>query len=202
MVSVLFEEEMKLNYLKKYLFIVLLLSTGFVYAGFDEGVKAHVKGEYETAFIEFRRLAEQGHIEAQSNLAWMYHKGQGVAQDYKEAAKWYLKAAEQGNDSAQFMIAISYFKGEGISQDYTKAAKWYIKSANQGYFKSQLNLALMYAKGQGVPRDDVQSYMWFNVAVASGNNNYTKYRDIIAKDMTPSQIAEAQKLARDWKPKK
>ncbi len=56
----------------------------------------------------------------------------------------------------------------------------------------------MYYKGEGVPRDDVLAYMWFNLAAASGSNSGQENREIVAERMTPDQIAEAQRMARDW----
>jgi hypothetical protein len=46
----------------------------------------------------------------------------------------------------------------------------------------------------------VRSYMWFNLSASQGNNEAAKYRDLIAYIMAPEQIAEAQKLTREWKP--
>jgi TPR repeat protein len=51
-----------------------------------------------------------------------------------------------------------------------------------------------------VPKDIVRAYMWFNLAAAQGLEGAEKYRDEVAQHMTPAQIAEAQKLAREWKP--
>ena len=60
----------------------------------------------------------------------------------------------------------------------------------------------MYAKGQGVPQDYVRAHMWFNIAAAQGDQDAVKNKDRAAALMTPAQIAEAQKLAREWKPTK
>ena len=68
-------------------------------AGFDEGLAAYGRGDYETALREWRPLAEQGLAVAQFNLGLMYDEGQGVPQDYAEAVKWYRKAAEHFPDS-------------------------------------------------------------------------------------------------------
>ena len=51
--------------------------------------------------------------------------------------------------------------------------------------------------GQGVPMDDVRAHMWFNLAAVKGDADAVKNRDIAAKNMTPQQMAEAQKLARE-----
>jgi TPR repeat protein len=60
----------------------------------------------------------------------------------------------------------------------------------------------MYANGHGVPQDYVLAHMWFNLAAATGMvETAAADRDMVAAKMTPAQIAEAQKLAREWKPK-
>ncbi len=91
-----------------------------------------------------------------------------------------------------------YDTGLGVAQDYKEAVKWYRLSAEQGDAKAQLNLGLMYATGQGVIQNYIQAHMWFNIAGANGYEDGRKNRDIIEKRMTPDQIAEAQKLAREW----
>jgi uncharacterized protein len=58
----------------------------------------------------------------------------------------------------------------------------------------------MYANGEGVPQDYAAAHMWFNLAAASGNKNAVKARNIVAAELTPAQVAEAQTLAREWKP--
>jgi TPR repeat protein len=56
----------------------------------------------------------------------------------------------------------------------------------------------MYHRGDGVPQDYVQAHMWANLAAAQGNEDARGARDVIAFMMTPSQIEEAQRLAREW----
>ena len=75
--------------------------------------------------------------------------------------------------------------------------KWYRKAAERGFAGAQLNLGVRYAKGEGVIQDLVYAHMWFNIAASAGQTIATKNRDKAAKQMTPSQIAEAQKLARE-----
>jgi TPR repeat protein len=74
-------------------------------------------------------------------------------------------------------------------------------TADQGGTQAQYNLGLMYSKGKGVPQDYVSAHMWFSLAAARGDQNAKENRDIAARVMTPAQIAQAQKLAREWKPK-
>jgi TPR repeat protein len=78
---------------------------------------------------------------------------------------------------------------------YATAASWFRKAAEQGEADAQGHLGAMYAQGQGVPQDYVTAHMWLDLAAASGDKNAV-IRDMIAAQMTPEQIAEAQKLAR------
>ena len=84
-----------------------------------------------------------------------------------------------------------------MPQDYAEALKWYRLSAEQGNASAQNNLGLMHAFGQGVRQDNVQAMMWFNISAAQGNPDAIKNRDGITERMTPDQIAEAQRMARE-----
>jgi len=131
----------------------------------------------------------------------MYQYGQGVRQDYAEAVAWFRKAADQGLADAQSNLGVMYQYGQGVPQDYAEAVKWYSKAADKGFVLAQNYLGGMYAHGQGVRQDYVLAHMWLNLAAAQGNTEAVKNRDIVAAKMTPEQIAEAQKLAREWKPR-
>jgi len=110
---------------------------------------------------------------AQGNLGLMYAKGQGVPQDYKEAFKWYRKAAQQGDAGAQFNLGKCYLLGEG-----------------------------------GMPKDYVLAHVCFSLAAANHalaedtRKLAAENRIKLQQQMTKEQIAEAQRLAREWKPKK
>ncbi len=85
--------------------------------------------------------------------------------------------------------------------------KWYRTAAEQGHAKAQYNLGLMYVGGLCVPQDYVQAHVWINLAVSNlppgkDRDKAVEHRDIVAATMTPAQMTEAQKLAREWKPKK
>ena len=122
--------------------------------------------------------------------------------EYEEAINGFRVLAEKGHAGPQVIFGTMYEDGEGVPQDYAEAVKWYRKAAEQGDAVAQFYLGVMYATGQGVAQDDVQAHLWYNLAAAQGNENARKGRDIAAKLMTPAQIAEAQRLAREWKPKK
>ncbi len=170
-------------------------------ADISAGYNAYRRGDYATALRIFRQLADQGDADAQNNLGVMYDKGQGVTQDYAVAAGWYRKAADQGSALAQTNLGLMYSKGQSVAQDYAATVRWYRKAADQGYAYAQYNLGFMYEKGHGVTQDNVQAHMWYSLAAARGNKIARNKRDLLAKKMTPAQIAEAQRLAREWKPK-
>ena len=111
---------------------------------------------------------------------------------------WYHRAAKQGFTNAQYNLGGMYEFGLGVTEDYAEAAKWYRKAAEQGDARAQDYLGLIYDIGVVVPQDSVQAYMWFNLAMEQGINDATKNRNNVAKFMTPAQIAEAQRLAREW----
>ena len=117
--------------------------------------------------------------------------------DYATALRLWSPLAEQGNAAAQSNLCFMYDNGRGVTQDYQQATTWYRKAAEQGNARAQTNLGLMYANGQGVPKDYVQAHMWLNLAAAQNDVAATKNRDLVVAKMTPAQIAEAQKLARE-----
>ena len=94
-----------------------------------------------------------------------------------------------------------------MPQDYAQAAAWYRKAADQGYAGAQYNLGVMYANGQGVPQDYVRlicgsTWQPSGTSDAGFHNKSVKDRDFVAAKMTPAQIAEAQRMASEWKPTK
>jgi TPR repeat protein len=93
-----------------------------------------------------------------------------------------------------------YRNGRGLKQSDVEAVKWFRKAADTGDANAQWRLGDLYRLGQGVPQDFVLAHMWFNLSAAKGEQNAIVLRELVSKHMTPEQIAEAQKLARDWKP--
>ncbi len=110
--------------------VLVLGVSGPVVAGFDEGLAAYERGDYETAYKEFLPLAQTGDAGAQTILGFMYNVGLALPQDY------------------------------------------------------------------------VRAHMWWSLAAAQGNEIAVKNRDIVAGRMSPADISKAQKIAREWKPKK
>jgi hypothetical protein len=101
----------------------------------------------------------------------MYNYGQGVNQNYEEAAKWYRLAADQGNADGQYRLGLIYAIGQGVKQNYEEAAKWYRLAAEQGNSDAQYLLGILYAVGQGIEKDLKEAAKWYHRAAEQGNSN-------------------------------
>ncbi len=120
---------------------------------------------------------------------------------YAMALREWRPLAEQGNAKAQYNLGLMYRKGQGVAQDDAEAVGWWRKAAEQGNARAQRARGIMDRYGYGVAKDFVLAHMWYNLAAAQGNFGSGWERGVVAKKMTPAQISEAQKLAREWRPK-
>jgi TPR repeat protein len=114
--------------------------------------------------------------------------------------------AAAGDSEAQFSLGKNYESGRGgLKKSYSEAANWYRKSAEQGNVYAQASLGILYHSGKGLPHDDVQSEMWLIVAAdhvpPDDRDTIVEMRDSVAARLTPQQVAEARRLAHEWKPK-
>ena len=108
------------------------------------------------------------------------------------------KAAELGSTLAQNDLGRMYYNGDRVAQDFVEAAKWYRMAAEQGDSYAQYYFGLMYVQGRGVPQDYVQAHIWFNLATLHGDGSAAHIRDYVSQLMTLDQVAEAERLAREW----
>jgi uncharacterized protein len=172
----------------------------------------------------FRLAADQGSISAQNNLANAFALGLGVPQNLDEAFKWYRIAADQSSSYAENVMGVAYEHGLHFAQDDAEAFRWFRRAANRVYERPddtwihspQYNIAVMYASGRGTAQDYVRALMWFTLAIAFGDTRppdpfgvqlvgtpketAPEQRDKLKALMTPAQIAEAEKLASEWRP--
>ena len=167
----------------------------------SKALQAYNRSEFATARKTFEPLAEKGQALAEYILGLMYANGQGVPESYTEALKWLQKAAEQGEAKAQFSVGVIYFKGLGMPANQAEALKWYRRAADQGNAPAQYNLGAMYARGQTVGQDVVKAHMLYALAGDHGIRAADEAKDKLAKTMSADQIAEAKKMAHEWKPK-
>ena len=188
------------------LVLALALSAPVLAADHEAGLCDLGRGGLETPLDKWILLDALGNANAQFCLGMLHEEGIGVAQDYAEALRLYRLSAERGNPAGQTALGNMYAEGRGVPQDYAEAVNWFRRGAEQGYTPAQCDLGSMYEEGRGVPQDYVQAHMWYNLAAARstvpGNRDpAVRNRDNIEGKMTPDQVAEAQRLAREWKPK-
>jgi TPR repeat protein len=117
---------------------------------------------------ELVKKAEAGDAVAQNDLGVCFSEGAGVAQDKKEAVRWYRKAAVNGNAIAQGNLGTCYFIGSGVEQDKREAVKWFTKSAEQGFSVMQFMLGTCYETGEGVGKDMNEAVKWYTKAKENG----------------------------------
>ena len=161
----------------------------------NKALFAMISGDYATALQLIRPLADCGVAEAQVNVGLMYSAGWGVPENHAEAVKWFQLAADQGHAEGQRWLGEMYY----VSQNYADALIWFQRAADQENEYAQAMLGDMYSKGEGVPQDYVRAYMWYVLALASNQVLVVKRIVALEPHMTHVQMAEASKLAREWK---
>ena len=166
-----------------------------------------------------RNTANRNTAKAEYMLGLAYSYGEGVPQNYVEAASWYRRAADKGDAGAQSDLGELYLNGgvlkekdgsEGKNQplvrdngggifqkDYGLAAFWLRKAAEQGDSGAQNDLGLLYEDGNGVPQDYAEAYFWYSVAVAK-TPTYSGNRDRAASKLTKTILLQTQARAGKW----
>ena len=180
---------------------------GFAQAQFQLGMQ-YIKGEgvtedEEEALHWFTKAAEQGLVEAQVEAGRCYYTGKGTRVNGSEAMFWFRKAADQGSVPAEYFIGKCYFEGTGVPRDIEAAVKWTLRAAEAGYAAAEQEIALCYERGTGVRKDAVEAYKWYALAAAQDDKHAADIKVSMAKvevSMTKEQVAEAQRLAREFRP--
>jgi hypothetical protein len=110
--------------------------------------------------------------------------------------------AEAGDAESQVELGRRYDKGEGVAKDQAEAVKWYRKAAEQNHADAQYNLAICYERGDGVAEDWVEAYKWLLLAARQGHKAPKEHMTLLeSKLLTPEQVAQGQKRAREFKPR-
>jgi len=135
------------------------------------------------------------------SLAQSPPQGQAIKAEAEAQEAALRSDAEQGDATAQLRLGMMYYIGNVIPQNYDEAAKWFRMAAEQANPEAMFRYGCMLYYGRGVERELVSAHMWFNLAAAAEFKAADDYREMVAEKMTPQEISEAQKLARNWKPK-
>ena len=125
-----------------------------------------------------------------------------VTKDQGKARELLLRAAKQGYPDAQHALGHMYLHGWGGAKDASEGARWVKEVAEQGNVEAQVLLAALFLTGEGVKKDETAAYMWLSVEGSRGDADTKRLRDILSRHMSSEQIANAEKLAKEWKPKR
>jgi len=109
-----------------------MYNRGKIYDKGENGLRKNSKRA-----VQWELSAAQGYTAAQFNVAQCFCHGNGVAVDYKNAAKYFKQAADSGNAGAQNLLGHMYFAGEGVERDFGEAARLWEKAAEQGHEDAQ-----------------------------------------------------------------
>lgn len=146
----------------------------------------------------FRKAADQNYASAQYNLGYCYSKAKGVKKDHEEAMRWFYKAAVQNHANSQYAVGYGYCEGQGVKKDYKEAVKWLQKAAVQNVADAQWSLAASLELGLGTVKDETEAYKWYLLAGAQGHESARQSMSRLEKRLTREQIAEGQRLARNF----
>lgn len=166
-----------------------------------------VERDYLVAGGWFRRAAENGY-------------GFGVPERYQESVRWaeevqkYRAPAAQGDAEAEYRLASLFYGPEArareIPPDREAAIKLYHAAARKGHALAMYALGVIYQgkfAGDGILFTDyVKAHMWYNLAASRlpagrERDQAVKDRDFVARyRLSPEELAEAQRLAREWEP--
>jgi TPR repeat protein len=131
--------------------MAVLLSIVAVAAGADDPAAsartAMQAGNYAEAYCLWRGLADRGDAEAQFNLGWLYHNGEGLVIDDREAVRWWEKAAAQNHADALTALGSLYrLGGRDLPKDPARAIDYFVRAAERGDDESALLLRSLIAR--------------------------------------------------------
>jgi len=152
-----------------------------------------------------QKAADQNFTRAQAELAFLYIRGVGVPQDYGQALRLARAAADRGDPEGEDALGVLYSNGWGVGADGAEATKWLTRAINKKFTSAMFHMGEAYRDGKPFPQDKVLAYAWFAVAAANtpagpARDNAARRRDELALTVLPDDLAQARKLAADWKP--
>ena len=139
---------------------------------YQNAADLYEEGEGFIAYLWMRAAAENGHVQAQYELAWMLAMDE-ENQDIETAIEWAQKAADAGHEEAadlaydlkNLMVRVVVYE---VKEDYEHAFKLRYVQAIQGDAEAQLHVGEYYRKGQGVEKDLDKAESWYCRAMKQG----------------------------------
>jgi len=123
------------------------------------------------ALAWYEKAAQQGSMNAATDIGLMYANGKGVTRDTTEAVSWFRRAAEGGDASAQYNLALMYERGEGVPRDYREAVRWLKAGADQNLVPAIVDLAefSLEPPDSKIPRDTAKAVEYYEKAASLGS---------------------------------
>lgn len=146
-------------------------------------------GNFNSAYLTFKKLAEDGNAEAQSELGLIYGEGLGVSKNAESSFIWHLKAASNGVTYSQYVVGDMYSNGIGVIRNDSLSRYWLEKAAESGNINSMINLSIIYST-----TDYEKSYFW--ILKAKSIDPYFASKELISnieKNLTSLQIEKISK---------
>ncbi len=140
--------------------------------------------------------ADSNESETQFLQGVKFASGQGAAQDYAQAAKWYAQAAEQNHKLAQFNLAMMFEQGQGVARNEATSLMWMRKAAELGDAGAQYKLGvqqhLTCREGrQGAATEGrIEALKWVQLSAAQGYRGAQRACEFVALGMTREEVAE------------
>lgn len=155
------------------------------------------------AVLRFLKIgADAGYPNSEYTLGKLYAEGVGVEKDARRAAELFLSASIKGFAKAQYNLGKIYRDGVGMKADAGLSLFWFAEAAERGHPRAQDRMAHRRLAGDGVPQDDIEALKWAILASAQGVESSQKLRFELTTSMTQGEIAEAEKRAAAFAPRK
>ena len=147
----------------------------------------------------YKIAADNGSATAQHTLGNYYIKGVSVIKDVDYGVNLLEQSANSNFRRSQVALGELFSTGDCVEKDVYRAIYWYRMAAMQYDIDSQFALGRLYVEECGATHNLALGYMWLNIASEQNHRQAKIYRDRVAKEMTPAQIAEAEFLSSKYK---
>lgn len=162
-----------------------------------------VKQDKDQAVKWLASAAELDFEPALLDLAQLYDEGRGVEKDAVRATALMERAATLGHPDAQYFFAERLSTGTGTLKDQKRAWQWFRRAADAGQPAALYRMGQVIFKAERSIEDNIAAYAWLTLAERRGTGEVKRDagRDkaLLAKDMTPGDIAAAMQRVRAWK---
>ncbi len=154
--------------------------------------------DFAQAMLWWKKAADAGSGEAAFNVGVMYLEGEGVTADDREAVRWLRRSVDRGSLPAAARLGTMALMEKGGLTPGADCTQWLKIAADAGDPTAMLNLGTVFFHGKGAQPDFLEAYMWFTLAAQRG---LIDGRAGVRLKMTKTQIADAEKRAKDWNAK-